>query len=514
MFGFLRGVPRTQRLARVSLAVKENNDRCHRLCVCAGKRGFATKDDEGGSMLDSGTTPTPNMSFKSRMFGRRRSLSPLERVSHLLPQESLSAEVLQLREDKSGQSKDRLKNADPDEPQGDTCPPYKPPENLEYVESVEVTRSSSSDFTSLEARQVSENTPSLDAKQATEETGILDPHVFLPGERPLSYGEVVLAERKKKRRTEFRKMFLLEEGGKLHSSWGVVPHSAIVEHPSGSLLHTSLHVPLLLRRPSLEEFALYMKRAPAISYPKDCAAMLLMMDVNGGDCILESGSGSGALSLFLSRAVGSKGRVLSIEVRDDHYRRANRNYKRWRTSWSMRRGEDWPDNVQFLQADLTTCASQLSGWGFNAISLDMVNPHLALPVVCPHLHTGSICAVYLANVTQIVDLLEGIRCSKLPLVCERIVEVRHCDWLVAPALQKDGNFKYRSAPREERPLEGEEEEEEEGEEEESNSERKGEAAGPVARPFGSVPYIARPHPEQGGHTAFLVKLRKIKKDFV
>ncbi|KAM6973296.1 tRNA (adenine(58)-N(1))-methyltransferase, mitochondrial [Aplochiton taeniatus] len=322
----------------------------------------------------------------------------------------------------------------------------------------------------------------------------------LPAERLLSFGELLIAEYRKKGRVEFRKMFQLQEGLRLQSSWGTIGHSDIAGKPCGQFLSTTRGVLILIRRASLEDYVLYMKRGPAIAYPKDASAMLMMMDVTEGDCVLESGSGSGAMSLFLSRAVGSKGNVLSLEIREDHHRRAVLNYKRWRAGWSLRRGEEWPDNVQFINTDLQSASHLLAGQGFHSIALDMMSPHLVLPTVTPHLHPGAVCAIYLANVTQVIDLLEGLRCSPLPLLCERIMEVQFRDWLLAPAIQKDGRFCTRKAPI----LNGSQ-----GELVEDSDEEEKEVEGTQEDPpFGSVPYIARPHPEQGSHTAFLVKLRK------
>lgn len=128
------------------------------------------------------------------------------------------------------------------------------------------------------------------------------------------------------------------------------------------------------------------------------------------------------------------------------------------------------------------------------------------------------------SITQVIDLLEGLRCLALPLLCERIIEVPLRDWTVAPALQKDGSYCMRKAPV----LPGEQQQREEaaagvvptheGEVEAHegdgpfasihaecldstwNSSEMTPQSGPA---FGSVPYIARPHPEQMSHTGTL-----------
>ncbi|CAL8285735.1 unnamed protein product [Lota lota] len=431
---------------------------------------------------------------------RRRPLSPLERISLLLPQESLGPEVEQLRdcdEEITDENLDIIEDSNTrdasvlhcHDTKNNICDSETPIKEIS-VPQEDIARLSNggtvADCSDVQS-QVGE-TPSNMAEPLP---------TSLPRENLLEFGELLIAEFRKKGRVEFKKMFQLQEGVRLHSSWGTINHDDMAGRPSGRFMRTTHWAPILIRRPSLEDYVLLMKRGPAIAYPKDASMMLTMMDVSEGDCVLESGSGSGAMSLFLSRAVGSKGTVLSVEVREDHLSRAVKNYNRWRSSWGRRRGDEWPDNVHFHQADLCSASSLLDGLGFHSVALDLISPQLVLPTVVPHLHPGAVCAVYLANITQVVDLLDGIRCSSLPLLCERIIEVPIRDWLVAPARQKDGDYCTRKSPlsNKDKKLCGMEEKEES-------------TTANDARPFGSVPYISRPHPEQLSHTAFLVKLRK------
>lgn len=50
------------------------------------------------------------------------------------------------------------------------------------------------------------------------------------------------------------------------------------------------------------------------------------------------------------------------------------------------------------------------------------------------------------SITQVIDLMEGIRCCALPFLCERIIEVPVRDWLVIPAMKTDGQYCTIKAP--------------------------------------------------------------------
>lgn len=97
----------------------------------------------------------------------------------------------------------------------------------------------------------------------------------------------------------------------------------------GSCLYSSKGVPFFVLRPTHAEQTLKVRRRTTIMYPKDMGWMLLHSNICPGMEVLECGSGSGAMTVFLALMVGEQGKVHSVERRKEHLSLAQENVRRY-----------------------------------------------------------------------------------------------------------------------------------------------------------------------------------------
>ena len=136
--------------------------------------------------------------------------------------------------------------------------------------------------------------------------------------RPFAAGDRVLLIDHKKRRY----LLTLKDGGEFHSHAGFVPHDSVIGSPEGSTVQSTRNSPYLAVRPTLSDFVLKMPRGAQVIYPKDLGPILMLADIYPGARVLESGVGSGALSMAMLRAGAD---IVGYELREDFATRAQEN---------------------------------------------------------------------------------------------------------------------------------------------------------------------------------------------
>ena len=116
-----------------------------------------------------------------------------------------------------------------------------------------------------------------------------------------------------------RKSFLLriQPDERLETHNGVIQHADLLGQPFGSTVRSHLGAGFVLLRPSTAEITRTLKRRSQIIFPKDLGLILLRLSIEPGQEVIEAGTGSGALTVALARAVGADGRVRSYDLRAD-----------------------------------------------------------------------------------------------------------------------------------------------------------------------------------------------------
>ena len=123
---------------------------------------------------------------------------------------------------------------------------------------------------------------------------------------------------------------VLKDDQEFVSQNGVIKFNDIRDLPS--IVTSSKNHEYHVYIPSFDEFILLMKRGPQIIYPKDIGSILIAGNINKDSNILEIGTGSGALTLYLNLILDKKSQLFTLDENEKNQRRAQKTIERYLTS--------------------------------------------------------------------------------------------------------------------------------------------------------------------------------------
>lgn len=232
--------------------------------------------------------------------------------------------------------------------------------------------------------------------------------------RELSVGELVLLIDAKQRRY----LVTLTAGGEFHSHAGPVDHDAMIGQPEGVTVRSAKGARYLVLRPTLSEYVLKMPRGAQVIYPKELGPILLLADIHPGVRVLETGVGSGALSMALLRAGAD---IVGYELREDFAVRAQRNVEAYL-------GDQVGDRYRVQVRDSYEGIDETD---LDRVVLDLPEPWLVIPHAAGALRPGGIVVAYTPSVVQVMQVHEALSAAGFAMT--ETIEVLHRSWHVEGA---------------------------------------------------------------------------------
>ncbi|GAB2225766.1 hypothetical protein Droror1_Dr00021531 [Drosera rotundifolia] len=268
--------------------------------------------------------------------------------------------------------------------------------------------------------------------------------------------------------------------GTFQNRFGLFRHSDFIGRPFGSKVYSSddRRGYIYLLAPTPELWSMVLSHRTQILYLADVSLVVFWLEVGFGGTVLESGTGSGAMTVALARAVGGEGRVLTFDFHEGRAQAAREDFERIGVS-----------------SIVTVGARDIQGQGFppelagqaDAVFLDLPQPWLAIPSAGEMLKVDAVLCSFSPCIEQVQRSCETLKSKFTDIrtfeVLLRTYEVKEV--ITASGLSEDG-CSMRPCKRRQRPSGG------------TNA-----SESPIPSTI-----MAKPSAEARGHTGYLTFARR------
>ncbi|MCX8150269.1 MAG: tRNA (adenine-N1)-methyltransferase [Candidatus Bathyarchaeota archaeon] len=191
-------------------------------------------------------------------------------------------------------------------------------------------------------------------------------------------------------------MIKMEAGKTFHTHKGYIKFDELIGQDYGAVYKTSLGVPFTALKPILTDYIMKSARDTQITYPKDNALIVMFSGIGSGSRVVESGTGTGALTTALAHYVRPNGKIYSYDIRAQSQKTAEKNLKR-------------AGLLDFVDLKLQDITLGIDERDVDSVILDLAVPWLVIPHAYEALKPSGTIVSFSPTIDQVVKTVEALK---------------------------------------------------------------------------------------------------------
>ena len=191
-------------------------------------------------------------------------------------------------------------------------------------------------------------------------------------------------------------MIKVQAGQTFHTHKGYIKFDDLIGKDYGAAFKSSLGIDFTVLKPQLTDYIMKSSRNTQITYPKDTALIVIFSGIGPGSRVVESGTGTGALTTALAHYAKPTGKIYSYDIREEGLKAAEKNLKR-------------AGLLDFVELKLKDVVSGIDERDIDAVVLDLAVPWLVVPQVYEAAKPSGLIVSFSPTIDQVVKTVEALR---------------------------------------------------------------------------------------------------------